>query len=95
MYFGYGLARSTGFLEGLKDWVGGPARARARPARAAAAPTPCVDAPGGPPQYPTQALDRKEDWEHNKVDLGTVYRQHKIEETLDRALAEKRAKQGK
>lgn len=44
-------------------------------------------------QYPTTALDRLEEWEKNKPDLGSVYRQVQLEKEIDKALAEKRARQ--
>lgn len=46
-------------------------------------------------QYPEQALDRRQEETKDRPSLSTVYAQHKFEQALDKALAAKRAKEGK
>lgn len=98
------FADALGGAQGLGEWLlslggGGSGAGRRLPPR----PSPDQHLPhyhhrASPPpsssqQYPSQALDRKEEWEKDKTDLATVYRRHKLEQEIDRALAEKRARE--
>jgi hypothetical protein len=104
VFFGYGLARSEGFLtfltthvrpRGPSGWAHRP-RARAllpRPERPASDPRPLLPPP---PQFPGPALKPQGEHGHKLATLEDEYRRLLLEEAVDKVLADvKREKEAK